>query len=95
MKNTIFIGTLKGHEKYHYKFIYPECNKSMTLATGIGRYGQLGSFSCIYCNSDYYATIYDHQNPNLYVYYPEEVPNSYLEGNSNGKIILTERNKKI
>ena len=90
-KNYIYICALEGLESYHYEFICPKCKESYTLATGTGRYGNLGAFSCPNCNTNYHTTIDDHQNPQLYVHYKDE----QLSGNRGPILVLKERDNKI
>lgn len=63
----IYMGTLKGKEDYHYRFVCPECENTYILATGRGRFGSLGYFMCTNCKNLYYATIDEHRFPQLYI----------------------------
>ncbi len=62
---TIYLATLPKREVYHYEFTCPHCNTKILLATGVGRYGNLGGFGCTDCGTEYYATIDDHPRPKL------------------------------
>lgn len=91
---TVYIAALPGHEAYRYKFVCPRCNAEYTLATGVGRYGNLGRFDCPECGAEYYATIDDHARPKLYVYPNGRQPSGYLAGNDSAMITLCERDGK-
>lgn len=64
---VVYIATLKGDEIFYYDFTCPECEKSAILATGIGRYGNLGVFNCPHCEQSFYATNDDFPRAWLYV----------------------------
>lgn len=91
---TIYLAALPKHETYHYEFICPRCNAEILLATGAGRYGNLGEFSCPFCGAEYYATIDDHPRPKLYVNIKGHQPAGYLDGNARPLITLDERDGK-
>lgn len=67
MESYIYVGTLKGKEDYRYRFVCPKCDNTYILATGRGRFGNLGHFMCTDCKELYYATIDEHRFPQLYV----------------------------
>lgn len=91
---TIYLATLPNHEAYNYEFTCPRCNAEILLATGAGRYGNLGHFDCPVCGAEYYATIDDHARPKLYVNTNGQQPASYLDGNARPMITLDERDGK-
>ncbi|MCQ2755133.1 MAG: hypothetical protein MJ231_08860 [bacterium] len=73
------INLYAGKIGYHYNFTCMECNVSIELITGEGRYGNLGPFKCPRCKAGYYATIDDHPDPSLYVAKEGEQPASLLD----------------
>ncbi len=91
---TIYLAALPMHETYHYEFTCPRCSAEILLATGSGRYGNLGRFDCSVCGTEYYATIDDHARPKLYVYLNGQHPSGYPEGNRHPMITLDERDGK-
>lgn len=91
---TIYLATLPNHEAYNYEFTCPRCNSGILLATGTGRYGNLGRFNCPDCGAEYHATIDDHPRPKLYINPNGQQPASYLEGNKHPMITLDERDGK-
>ena len=91
---TIYLATLPNHETYNYEFTCPRCNSEILLATGVGRYGNLGHFDCPVCGAEYYATIDDHARPKLYINPNGQQPAGYLDGNAHSMITLDERDGK-
>lgn len=77
MLQKIFINA--GDKGYHFKFICNNSGKCFEVITGKRRYGNLGAFTCPNCETDYYATIDDHQNPHLYVAINGEQPSSIFD----------------
>lgn len=75
--DTISIYT--GAQGYHYKFTCGKCGKKYELIVGEGRYGNIGPFKCTKCKQEYYATIDDHQDPDLYVAIAGQQPDSLLD----------------
>lgn len=63
----VYIATLEGYEVHYYDFVCPECTGASILATGIGRYGNLGPFDCPHCDHSFYATNDDFARAWLYV----------------------------
>lgn len=90
----IYLAALPNHEAYNYEFTCPHCNAEILLATGAGRYGNLGRFDCQICGAEYYATIDDHARPKLYVNPNGQQPASYLDGNTHPMITLDKRDGK-
>lgn len=92
---TIYLGTKKDYDIYHYNFTCPVCKTKYFLATGVGRYGNLDSFQCNNCGVQYHANIDDHPYPKLYVFPWNENSSDAIEKDSIVKITLDEVDHKM
>lgn len=68
MKNIIYLAALQGLEKHRYEFFCTDCGCGITLLTGYGRYGNLGSFCCPSCSKSYHATCDDYKISKAYIH---------------------------
>lgn len=57
-----------GNVKYHYGFLCRMCAKIIPIEVEEGLHGDLGSFICTSCNTEYYATIDDKSLPQVHIF---------------------------